>query len=187
MQPKVQKHLALVVAIIMAGLVLSILVLVPFIQRQIRSLSTSERLQILLRPERTGTYSVWLPVLLGSPFADPGNLVLVGVTASLIQDSNGIFLNVTATRPTTIWGESSFQGSLNESYLDYGWSTSVVDPLDDMGLRVETRAFSPGNVTVIILYRASSDFCSRDDTLAGTLAGDGAWGTLAGTVLASCT
>ncbi len=33
MQPRVQKHVALVVAIIMAGLVLSILVLVPFIQR----------------------------------------------------------------------------------------------------------------------------------------------------------
>jgi hypothetical protein len=175
-------------AIIIIAVILSIPVLLPLVQRQIKPLSTTEELLIAVLPEKSGTYFVWIPVLKGSPFVNPKALLLFGAEADLVEDSRGLFLNVSAARSLMIRGHSSFRGALNESYLEYSWSGADLVSMEEgrPEYSLWSRAFATGNVTVIIRFDASSDYCSREDLLAGVLPGNGAWGTLAGFAEAVC-
>ncbi len=169
------------------GVILALPVLYPIIQRQIVPLSTNEELEIILRPERGGRPSIWLPILVGSPLGYPANLLLFGESSvSVVADPLGSFLNITATQPTTIVGHSSFRGPLNESYLGYEWS-AMMGSGEARNVTLPARAFSTGNVNVILRFSAVSDYCGRNDLFAGTLRGDGGWGALAGESGGWCT
>ncbi|MFQ5907811.1 MAG: hypothetical protein ACE5JE_03155 [Thermoplasmata archaeon] len=184
-----QKRTRVWIAVLVSvfGVILALPVLYPVIHRQIVPLNTSEELEIVLRPERGGRFSIWLPILEGSPLGNPVNLLLFGDSSiSIAEDSLGTFLNITATQPTTIFGHSSFQGPLNESYLEYEWSVMMGSGVA-RNVTLPARAFSTGNVTVILRFNAASDYCGRTDLFAGTLRGDGGWGALAGESGGWCT
>jgi len=163
-----------VVVVVAVAAVLGVALIVPLALRTERPLSTDEVLRIDLIPQGVEPFSVWLPVLLGSPFADPSRVVAPGATISLVEVTPGRpFLNITATGLTTILVTSSFSGELNESYLDYEWSTPLDAAPPDRPEGVEARVFGPNDVAVRVQFTGSSDFCIREDELWGVLQADG--------------
>ena len=173
------------VVAVVSVLLIALVILAPLVSNLIRTAiqSTHEQLTIFLASEDGGSFSVWLPVLLGSPYDDPAAVLHAGSTIILVQTPDGTFLNVTATGTAEIHGFGSSSGFLDESYLEYRWSTAVL--MSD-GFRTMSRAFASGNVTVLVRFTAVSDYCQREDTLGGTVPGDGTWGTLVGFSQASC-
>lgn len=158
---RTRKRVTIGVLIGVFGVILALPVLYPVIQRQIVPLSTSEELEIIVPPEGNGRYSIWLPILLGSPLGYPSNLLLFGESSvSTISDPLGSFLNITATQPTTIVGHSSFRGPLNESYLGYEWSV-MMGSGEAGNVTLPARAFSTGNVTVILVAFLQRDRSDR--------------------------
>jgi len=182
-----QRTLLGVVVVVVVAAVLGTALFVPLALRAGRPLSTNEVLRIDLIPQGVEAFSVWLPVLLGSPFADPSRVAGPGATVSIVEVTPGRpFLNITATGLTTILVTSSFSGELNESYLDYEWSAPLDSAPPDRREWVEARVFGANDVAVRVQFTGSSDFCVREDELWGVLQADGSSAGLFGRREAVC-
>lgn len=169
------KHLVAVV-IILAIVALVVLATISFFILRMSTgvLHTNEELRMILHPNGTTQYSVWLPVLKGSPLSSPGRLALGGAAAELVQAPYGPYFNITTVGGVEITGYSSFSGALNESYHDYKWTGNYTRE----NPTVLARAFASGDIRVNISYHAWSDYCDRRDEIVGTLSGDGTWMSL---------
>jgi len=182
-----QRTLLGVVVVVVVAAVLGTALFVPLALRAERPLSTNEVLRIDLIPQGVEAFSVWLPVLLGSPFADPSRVAGPGATVSIVEVTPGRpFLNITATGLTTILVTSSFSGELNESYLDYEWSAPLDSAPPDRREWVEARVFGANDVAVRVQFTGSSDFCVREDELWGVLQAAGSPAGLFGRREAVC-
>ncbi len=138
-----------------------------------------EKMSISINLSGPGLSSVWVPLLLGSPFEDPIVWRTEGVEISLVEESGRTFMNVTSSETTDNTVVVEFEESAtNESYRQYAWSAQ------------EARAFSNQSLTVVIHYFAINGLpppwqdagswhgCFREDTLTGVLSGDGSWTSL---------
>lgn len=152
-------------------LIVVLAVLVPLFLWILAPNYVNEEITIILHHEGTDMYSVWLPILNGSPLFNPQELSLSDGSIQIVQSPNGTFLNISTTGDKEIKGSYNFRGRLNESYLRSEWTGNWT--LDNQKARV--RAFASGNVTITLRYRAWSDYCYRYDDLSGTVQGDGSW------------